>query len=190
MKLQTKHSEIELIEAIKQEDNQALKLVYNANYHVIAHFIVNNNGTEQDAKDIYQESFVVFYEKIRDVGFELNCKIKTFIYSIARRLWLKRLGEKNKVVGKIDDFVEFIDLDGQSEEEIDETEQQFRLMEESLQQLGEPCKSILKDYYINKLNMQKIAKKMGYTNADNAKTQKYKCLMRLKKLFFKKYKRK
>ena len=28
----------------------------------------------------------------------------------------------------------------------------------------------------------------GYTNADNAKTQKYKCLMRLKKLFFAQYK--
>ena len=33
--------------------------------------------------------------------------------------------------------------------------------------------------------MSQISEKFGYTNADNAKTQKYKCLMRLKKLFFK-----
>jgi len=35
--------------------------------------------------------------------------------------------------------------------------------------------------------MNDIAKQFGYTNADNAKNQKYKCLMRLKKLFFAQY---
>ena len=32
--------------------------------------------------------------------------------------------------------------------------------------------------------MKQICDDFGYTNADNAKTQKYKCLQRLKKLFF------
>jgi len=31
--------------------------------------------------------------------------------------------------------------------------------------------------------MVEIAGDFGYTNADNAKNQKYKCLMRLKKIF-------
>jgi hypothetical protein len=35
--------------------------------------------------------------------------------------------------------------------------------------------------------MQQLAEMFGYTNADNAKNQKYKCLMRLKKLFFSQY---
>jgi hypothetical protein len=38
------------------------------------------------------------------------------------------------------------------------------------------------------MNMQEIATSFGYTNAENAKTQKYKCLMRLKKIFFSHYK--
>lgn len=36
--------------------------------------------------------------------------------------------------------------------------------------------------------MQELALEFGYTNADNAKTQKYKCLVRLKKIFFAQYK--
>jgi hypothetical protein len=36
--------------------------------------------------------------------------------------------------------------------------------------------------------MQEIALSFGYTNAENAKNQKYKCLMRLKKIFFTHYK--
>ena len=69
-------------------------------------------------------------------------------------------------------------------EQHEEKDQQFLLMDKSLTQLGEPCKTIIEDFYIHNLSMQDICEKFGYTNADNAKTQKYKCLQRLKKLFF------
>ena len=57
-------------------------------------------------------------------------------------------------------------------------------MKKALENLGEPCKTIIQDFYIHNLSMQDICEKFGYTNTDNAKTQKYKCLQRLKKLFF------
>ena len=77
------------------------------------------------------------------------------------------------------------------EEEVGDQEKKntdFNLMEMAMSKIGEPCKSLLEAYYINKKNMQEIAADFGYTNADNAKTQKYKCLIRLKKLFFAQYK--
>ena len=64
----------------------------------------------------------------------------------------------------------------------------LQLMDEALGKIGEPCKSLLEAFYIQKKSMPEIAESFGYTNADNAKTQKYKCLMRLKKLFFSRYK--
>ena len=63
----------------------------------------------------------------------------------------------------------------------------FAIMDRALNSLGEPCKSLLEGYYINKKGMQELAADFGYTNADNAKNQKYKCLLRLKKLFFAQY---
>jgi hypothetical protein len=57
-------------------------------------------------------------------------------------------------------------------------------MGEALKLLGEPCKTIMEDFYMHNKSMQDICERFGYTNADNAKTQKYKCLQRLKKLFF------
>ena len=67
-------------------------------------------------------------------------------------------------------------------------DQEFAMMEKAIGSLGEPCKSLIEAFYIQKRNMQDIASQFGYTNADNAKNQKYKCLMRLKKLFFAQYK--
>jgi RNA polymerase sigma factor (sigma-70 family) len=113
--------------------------------------------------------------------------VKTFLYSVARRLWLKRLSEKNRYVGKITDYEDFTDFSEAETEDVDESEKKFKQMEQALTQIGEPCQTILRDFYINKYSMQEIAEKMGYTGTDNAKTQKYKCLQRLKKLFFKEY---
>ena len=76
------------------------------------------------------------------------------------------------------------------EEDLDRFEKKdaaFAIMDRALNSLGEPCKSLLEGYYLNKKGMQELASQFGYTNADNAKNQKYKCLMRLKKLFFAQY---
>lgn len=73
-------------------------------------------------------------------------------------------------------------------EEYEKRDQEFVMMEKAIGSLGEPCKSLIEAFYIQKRNMQEIASHFGYTNADNAKNQKYKCLMRLKKLFFAQYK--
>jgi hypothetical protein len=65
---------------------------------------------------------------------------------------------------------------------------EFSMMERAMNGLGEPCKSLLQAFYMDKKNMQDIAASFGYTNAENAKNQKYKCMVRLKKLFFSQYK--
>jgi DNA-directed RNA polymerase specialized sigma24 family protein len=111
------------------------------------------------------------------------------LYSICRRLWLKKLQKQNRFNPSIESIQEIVPV----EDEIDLHEkknQDFLLMEDALQKIGEPCKSLLEAFYIDKKSMPEIADSFGYTNADNAKTQKYKCLMRLKKIFFAQYKNK
>ncbi|GAB4474283.1 MAG: hypothetical protein OHK0057_20760 [Thermoflexibacter sp.] len=172
-------TEEEFIEGIRKDNRQIMNRLYKIHFPMVLHFVNTNNGTEDEAKDIYQEAFIILYENLQNPDFQLNCKIKTYIYSVCRRLWLKNLYKKNKFLGKIEDFEDFILIE---EDEQVNTEIQFSQMEEALTKLGEPCRSILEDYYIQKLSMNQIAEKMGYTNADNAKTQKYKCLNRLKKI--------
>lgn len=150
---------------------------------MVLQLVLKNNGNEDDAKDVFQESVIVLYNKVKAGNFELNSKLKTFLYSVCRRLWLKRLNLQSKTVRNIQDFSEIIAVEDDLEKH-EEKDRQFAIMETALVQLGEPCKTIIEDYYIHNRSMQEICEKFGYTNADNAKTQKYKCLQRLKKLFF------
>ena len=174
----------EVILGILNDSKQTLNQLYKAYFPMVLQLVLNNNGNEDDAKDIFQESVIVLYNKVKAGGFELNSKLKTFIYSVCRRLWLKRLNQKSRNVSvELMDFenVEAVEQDIAYHEEKDA---KFRQMEKALQLLGEPCKTIIEDYYMQNRSMQDISEKFGYTNADNAKTQKYKCLQRLKKLFF------
>lgn len=153
---------------------------------MVQSLILNNNGSADDAKDVFQEAMIILFEKVRGGGFELNCQLKTYIYSVSRRLWLKKLQQQNRFSISGDE-TEVVAV----EEEIEEHEKrntEFTMMERALNSIGEPCKSLLESFYLQKKSMQDIASSFGYTNADNAKTQKYKCLVRLKKLFFTQYK--
>jgi RNA polymerase sigma factor (sigma-70 family) len=176
----------EVILGILNNSETALKRLYVAYFPMVLQLIINNNGNEDDAKDIYQEAIIVLYNKVKAGDFELSSKLKTYIYSICRRLWLKRLTQINRYGGDVRDFEDFLpggEVDDTDEQHNDK-DIQFSKMESALQQLGEPCKTIMEDFYIKNRSMQDICEKFGYTNADNAKTQKYKCLQRLKKLFF------
>jgi RNA polymerase sigma factor (sigma-70 family) len=168
---------------IRKNNEVVLRELYKTHYPMIFNLICSNAGTEQEAKDVYQETIIAFYEKVQQPDFALTCKIKTFLYAVARRLWLKRLSEKKRFQGNVEEGDTFFGIDGEMEE-IEEREKEFKTMKESLESIGEPCRSILEDFYIKDLSMDQIRDKFGYTNADNAKNQKYKCLQRLKKIFF------
>lgn len=174
----------EVILGILNNSESVLKRLYTAYFPMVLKLIVNNNGTPDDAKDIYQEAIIVLYNKVKGGDFELTSKLKTFIYSVCRRLWLKRLTQLNRYGGDIRDYEEYLPVDDDEAELHGERDIQFGKMQSALGQLGEPCKTIIEDFYIRNRSMQEICEEFGYTNADNAKTQKYKCLQRLKKLFF------
>jgi len=179
--------ESHLLKGLATSDKKAVETIYKENYNMVQALIINNNGSADDAKDIFQEAMIVLYEKVRSGTFELNCQIKTFVYSVSRRLWLKRLQQQNRYAAPGDSMENVVAV----EEDLDEHEQrnaEYEMMEKAISNLGEPCKSLLEAYYLQKQNMQVIAANFGYTNADNAKNQKYKCLMRLKKIFFAHYK--
>ncbi len=179
--------EKELLTGLAASDKKAVETIYRENFNMVQALIINNNGSADDAKDIFQEAMVVLYEKVRSGSFELNCQIRTFVYSVSRRLWLKRLQQQNRYADPGDSMESVVAV----EEDLEAHEQrnaEFEMMEKAISNLGEPCKSLLEAYYLQKQNMQVIASRFGYTNADNAKNQKYKCLMRLKKIFFTHYK--
>jgi len=174
----------QFIHGLRIGNNEVLTALYKKYYNLVLKLVVNNSGTSDAAKDIYQETIIVLFENVKKPQFELNCQLQTYIYSVAKRLWLKQLKKNGHIFlmkededGEIADVSEDMTLHLQKEKD-------FEKVNQSLENLGEPCATLIKDFYVNKMSMEEIAEKFGYTNSDNAKNQKYKCLQRLKKYFF------
>lgn len=177
----------ELLEGLVKNDKTSIETIYRENYRLIQQLVVQNSGSEEDARDVFQEALIVLYQKVRSGDFVLQSQLRTYIYSVCRRMWLKRLQQKKIFDAPVEPHAERVDV----EEDLihhERLDQQYLVMKAALGKIGEPCKSLLEAFYIHNKNMQDISTYFGYTNADNAKNQKYKCLMRLKKLFFTQYK--
>ena len=175
--------ENQLLQGLATNDRKSIEAIYQGSFNSIQSLIINNQGSIDDARDIFQEALIVLYEKVRQGDFELNCQIRTYLYSVSRRLWLKKLHQQKKMVSDWEDLADTVSVEPDLNRH-EQEEAEYVRMEKAMQQLGEPCKSLLEAYYLRRQKMTSIAAEFGYTNADNAKNQKYKCLMRLKKIFF------
>jgi RNA polymerase sigma factor (sigma-70 family) len=156
----------EILVRLKQGDENTLDLLYKQNYRMMIKLIVKNNGSEEEAKDIYQESLIVLWQKIRDPNFILTSKISTYLYSICLNLWRKELERKKRFSYEIKEEVDIIDMD---------RDERIKIINKCIQQLGETCRDVLTYYYFDRLSMVEIAEKMGFANSDTSKTKKYKC---------------
>ncbi|MCB9047463.1 MAG: sigma-70 family RNA polymerase sigma factor [Chitinophagales bacterium] len=180
------YTEQEIVRQLALGNRLVMEQVYRDHYRFISKWIVKAGGDENDAADVCQESMIVLYEKAKGGDLELTCKLSTYLFAIARNLWYKKVQAKPKSHIAIDDEEE-INIEGNYEDDIKahhEREMHYKQLDDALQRLGEPCSSLLRSFYFKNNNMQQIASDFGYTNADNAKTQKYKCLARLKKIFY------
>lgn len=65
MKETIQEQELILLKGLARNDKKSVEEIYKHNYNLIQALVVNNSGTADDAKDIFQEAMVVLYEKAR-----------------------------------------------------------------------------------------------------------------------------
>lgn len=169
---------------LKSGDRAAFRELYATIFPPCSNLILNNNGTMNDARDIFQESLMVLVKNLRKEGFKLSCSIKTYLYSIMRNLWLKRLNKHKKggLSLVIDDSsdMEFIIIQEDELAEKQEKEQQLNIVAEVLKGFKEDCRKILTAFYFKKQSMKEIAAAMNYTN-QFIRVKKVRCMDALKK---------
>lgn len=166
-------TETEIIQCLREGDERVVRFVYEENKSSVFNYI-RQIRISLPKEDLYQEAFMVMMSNIYEK--DLSCKISTFLYSVVRNLSLKEL----RVVSKeSDQLIEEVDT------EVDNYHaecERISLIEAALLKLGAKCQSIIKHYYMFNWSMEDIAQKFAYTNALNAKNQKYKCMKKLKEL--------
>lgn len=167
-----------ILDKISRGDEKALDYLYSKYYKMMTNIVLKNNGTEEEAKDIYQDALIVFWQKVISNQLVLTSKISTYLYSVCLNLWRKELERKSKLSNEQKDEAQYMDQD---------SGERSRIIRECISQLGDTCKNILMYYYFDDMSMQDIADKLGMANTETVKTKKYKCKKRLDSLIKAKY---
>lgn len=137
-----RYSSNELIIGIRKRDNAVLGYIYQKYYNSIQHFVINNSGTTDDARDTFQEAMIVVFENItKDKDFKMVCQMQTYIYSIARILWIKQLNKSILNRTKLNENHEFIEFE--EPQPFKEHDFKFALYQRAFLELPKDCQNIL-----------------------------------------------
>jgi RNA polymerase sigma factor (sigma-70 family) len=173
LKLESDFTKEKIIEGITHGDNEVLKFIYKENFRVIRHLITSNHGNESDAKDVFQETIVILYRKIRENNTEITSSLNTYIYAIARVIWLKELTRRKKnseiydtednFISKIPNIIDLI-----------EKNERLRLYRGKFEELSEDCKKVIR-MFLSKVSVKDITHIMGYSSEQHTKNRHYRC---------------
>ena len=169
-----------VIDKIKKGDQTAIEYLYKQYYRMMVNFVLKNNGTEEEAKDIYQDALIVFWEKVASGDFILTSKISTYLYSVVSNLWRKELVRKGRLVSNDDTDIPINIHFGENE--------QVYAIHKCIANLSDTCQKVLSLYYFERASMSEIAEKLDFASSDTAKTKKYKCKKELDSMVLSMYK--
>ena len=120
----------------------------------------------------------MFYQKVHLPGFKLTAKLSTYLFSICKNIWLNAL-RREKTTSELDAGTD--QLSNQEDHRTNE-EGIVEMIQDKLHELGDPCRSLIVFHEFHKMRWDEIAEKMNYATSHAARNQKYKCLLRLKKM--------
>lgn len=172
-----------LLTELKKGTSKSYKELYLTTFRQVEHFIKNNNGNHEDAKDIFQDGIIGLIKMISKADFKLSAKLSTLLYSICRNLWLKKLRSKkqDKTFNILDDEdFAFIAIAEDEIEEKKEIESKHELIAEKLEGMSELCQQVIRYFYYQKLPHQQIAEMMGYT-IGYVRVRLHRCIEKLRK---------
>jgi RNA polymerase sigma factor (sigma-70 family) len=176
------NSDAKILDLIRKgDDGKSLAVLYKASRRPVVSYVMKNSGTSDDGDDVLQEAVVVLWEKVRSGNFQYESKLSTFIMGTAKNIWLRRLARRRKEVPEGRSVEDARSLDPSPLEELIESDR-ARLVRDSLEKLGDPCKKLLLLFYWEECSLEEIAAQMGFANAETVKSKKYQCKKALERI--------
>ncbi|MGI8583790.1 MAG: RNA polymerase sigma factor [Chitinophagaceae bacterium] len=176
-----KNTNTKIIAELKTGNCDFYNQMYEQNYQLVERFVLKNNGTVDDAKDIFQDIMLVLIEKIYADDFELTASLSTYIFAIGKNLWLKKLRNisfrKEIPLDNFNTTSLYAEISSSIETEMTYKEKLQTLMKK----MSAHCYHLLRSMFYLDKKIEDIQKDFGYSSRHNAQNQKYKCLEQAKK---------
>jgi len=180
------HIDHKYIEAFREGNFRLLDELYSKNAPQVKRWILNNSGTVEDAKDIFQETIISIIKKAYDPDFRLTYPIGGLIFQISKNKWTDEL-RKKKTVRKVRNAMNQR-LEDREEaftlyiEKFEQEEQLQKKLDVSFEKLSDHCKRLLK-LISEGAKAIDIVDTLKMNNVNTVYRRKNACIQRWKELF-------
>ena len=183
-------TDIDYISAFRNDNQLAITRFYTIHRDAFLrdigrHYRILNNDL---LSEIFQEAVVRVWKNIKSGKLSetnLTTSLAGYLYSVGRLVALEILRREGITIKTNADEEDLSKLESNAMADVwfgRETEQEINVRK-AVYQMGEPCAPLLLMFYWDKLSWDAIALELHYKDANSAKTQKYKCIQKLKALF-------
>ena len=170
MKLPTDNA---LIKGIRNHESQVLEHVYDTYYPIIEGYIIHNQGSRDQAQDVFQEAMIVVYKKIRSGHLELTCKFGTYLYAICKNMWIQERKKYLLRAEKLRQQPLVVNDPGLTDDPLLQ-KHLSDLFNKHFGDLSEDCQKIL-SMSSNNFSVEDIRTAMNYKDLHHTADRKYRC---------------
>ena len=158
------HPDTRYIKALLNNDNPAIAEIYTRFSDRIARFVQANNGSADDARDIFQDALIAICRQARQPEFVLTCPFEAYLYCVCRGKWLNELKRRRRAVVTISEASGFNDMEG-ADMLADATlreEERDRLFRHFFEKLAAGCRQLLQLAWSG-VSLQEVSVQLGVT---------------------------
>jgi DNA-directed RNA polymerase specialized sigma24 family protein len=172
---------METIEAIvaKKEithNETEMMRIYERAFPSVAGFVRHMGGNLEDAKDIFHDALVIYFEATWKRDLRLHKPEEAYILGIAKHLRIRKY-HLNRSVVPLSDAEKGIAIP----EDYFSTINDKRLLR-FLELAGRKCMDLLKAVFYQSTPIKDLVKALGYGNEHTVSVQKYKCLEKVRNI--------
>ena len=170
----------QIIDGFRNNDRKIINGFYAANKGVFLNHFRNTYGkADEYLLDLYQDANVILWENIQKgkLG-KMTSTLTTYLFAVGKYKMMANDRKFKEMTTEMD--LQNLDLVDSDAEEMEEKEEKERKIDEIVSKMTYPCSDILRMHYWEKLSGEEIAIQMKYASTDAVKTQKYKCMQKLK----------
>lgn len=175
-------TDFEKITAIRSRNEYLTGEIYRLYRNEFIHFFKQRLRKNDDVIfDIYQAAFLelcnkIFTDKLNETN--LNSSLKTYLFGVGKFMLINtNRKNKNQILQVFNDVPDM----PEDEPVIGIGIENEKIIQIAVNQIGEPCHTLLLKQYWEDKSGEEIAIELSYKNADTVKNQKYRCIQKLKK---------
>ncbi len=164
------------LNALIEQNNKITLEIYKKFYPKIERFVLQNNGKQQDAQDVFHDALLYLILKHKEKPLSIN-SFEAYLFTACKNIWRNFLTKKRVMK---DDII--IPMDRETNLILSILEQQrMDFYQEKFQELSNNCKEILGNYF-NGMSYQEIVEEFSYKSINTVRQRVFKCKTKLIKL--------